>query len=126
MGSVIWRAIDRSLLYLDGGYYGASYLPVQIDTYYTDIEKYQDPNVAPVWSKLYNTKSAYGMTGHAPYDWLDLLQRAVFDVDLYQKIVRYDEQNVDWVSELDTQPEDRRHYLCKMIYNVDPCPLPMP
>ena len=41
---------------LDGGYPGASWQLLDIDTYYTPIEDYDDPNVPPFFDLLYNSR----------------------------------------------------------------------
>lgn len=105
---------------VDGGYNGASYLPVHMETYAADISRYTSPDEPPVWSRLYSTRDDYGMYDLGARDWYDVLERAMTDDELFYSLVRHDEQNEDWVNEI---PQDRRGYLCGWIKNVETCPL---
>ena len=43
------------ILPVDGGYDGASWQILDINTYSTDVESSNDPSVPPTYSRLYNS-----------------------------------------------------------------------
>merc|ERR1712136_587565 len=83
------------------------------ETWTSDFSQLKTEDDYPIWRKLYSG-SDIGVDGSpSPVVYKNVIEKAMTDDILFEKLVRY------WNQDYDKGIPDRRSFLCKFIYNIE-------